>query len=174
MPITSLYVQPLTALQALIASSGTFQGIVGEIDAAHALNHIYFQETDDTLDGSAPADAPNYVNSLPRAIVYLEKGTRAFRIGPGNWKFPTRLSCAFQFLVPDNVHGTSFNEAEWFLTVVEEILEDMTNNSGLSDADGNPYLDATSFTITNGPMPCDQDFSPMYFWGIDFLVETPS
>jgi hypothetical protein len=171
--MTSLYKQPLAALQRLIASSPTFQTVVGEIDATHAANHVFFQETNDTLDPNAPANAPNYLDAMPRAIVYLEKGTRAIRQGPGNWRFPNRLGMAFQFTVPSANRGTSIAEANWFLGLAEAIVQELCNNSGLSDGSGNPYLDASSFAIINGPMPCDQDFSPMYFWGLDYLVETP-
>ena len=85
----------------------------------------------------------------------------------------TQLTGAFQFIVPKELRGKSADEANWFLGLLEAIVLEMTANSGLSDANGNPYLDAASFAITNGPMPCDQDFSPMYFWGADYLVETP-
>lgn len=169
-----LYLQPLLALQRLVASSPTFQQLVAEPDAASTLKHIYFQESDDTLDPAAPEDMPNYVYSMPRAIIVLQPGTSRTRTGPGNWRCENQLGLAFQFIVPKELRGNNGDEAQWFLGLLNSIMADITNNSGLFDANNNPYLNANRFTIVDGPMPCDQDFSPMYFWGVDFRVDTPN
>lgn len=159
---------PLAALQALVAASTNFQTLVGAANAAAALAFIHSVEAND----SQASGGSNFGDPLPRAIVWLEPGTMTCRIGPGNWKEKAVLGLSIQAIPANGL--TEAQEATWFLQLIESILLDLRNNSGGSDGSGTAYLNATEFSILNGPMPSDLDDYGLHFWGVDFKIETPN
>ena len=80
---------------------------------------------------------------------------------------------SFEFIPPAEYRGQPKEESLWFLNKVGAILDEMRLNSGQADADLNPYLNASSFTVAMNPAPCVASEEVEYFWGVAFKVEWP-
>lgn len=164
---------PVMALARLLASSATFRGVVGAVTPAEAIDqHIYFLEVEDDADQQANPEEPKLKNARPRAIIDLGDGWSTSRHGPGTWEDAGGLLLTFEFVPPKEFEERRNEEAIWFLNKVGVILDEMRLSSGGSDADGNPYLNATRFT-NELIGPCARSDEVEHFWGATFRVEWP-
>jgi hypothetical protein len=169
---------PTVALARLVASAPTFQDLV-DSDEVGALDSIHYEEVDDSpTDLSDPAGGDvEIANPPPRAIIYWPLGWSTMREGPGVWRDPGMLELAFELPIPDEFlkanTGSYRSEFLYVANTVGAIIDEMRDNSGGDDGDGNPLLNANRFEFTHPPMPCDQSREYLYFWGCELRVHWP-
>ncbi len=170
---------PVQALARLVAASSTFQELIGDgIDYAAALESVFYEEADDSESDASQVEQPVERSPKPRAIIYLADDWSTETKGPGEWKDSGYCDLAFEFPIPEenrasSTTGSLQDEAMYALNTIGQIIADIQDNSGLSDADDNPYLNATRIQFLMKPFPCDPTQEFGYFWGCELRVFYP-
>ena len=117
----------LYLLALLVASSSTFQTLVGAADAAAALNSVYYPWADDD-------------DTYPRAVVHYMQRSRV-RVGPPvgqRFKATDNYLVAFEFEIPDAEAGSTKDQWSWFNKKTDDIWGEMeilagTGSSGVNN-----------------------------------------
>jgi len=171
---TGLMGIPIMALARLVASSDTFRGVVGAGSTAEAIDRsIYWLWADDEEDAGRSPESPGLIASRPRALIDWPDEWGTQRLGPGTWDDSGSLMLSFEFIPPAEYKDLPKEESIWFLNKVGAIIDEMRTNSGQADADLNPYLNATNFTVVVNPAPSVRSEEVEYFWGVAFKVSWP-
>jgi len=159
---------PIVALQSLVASSATFQALVGASGATAASEHVYLQLADDEEEPETDNFNKKLKAGRPRAIVATSNNWDMPRQGPGEWTQSGTYLLSFELLIPPEYMDTHNNQCVWFLNQIGGILVDMRNNrdAGLTSQ----YLPITGMRYIDDPMPCDEDPHIEFFWGVTFEV----
>lgn len=145
---TGLFKAP-ERLAYLVASCGTFQSVVGELNAAGAFGHIPWPWTDET-------DADH---DWPRAIVSDITSWRTTQSGRKNWATEFSVYLSFQFEVPVAASATTeLMERNWFMNQVGAIIAEMK----VAEGTGTPYTGETHPSIASVDLvegPCKEEES---------------
>jgi hypothetical protein len=169
---------PVDALVRLLAASTNFQQLLGDgIGYAEAYDAIEVEEADDSDSETSPENQPMPKSPRPRAIVFLPDGWNNQMAGVGEWKDSGGVDFSLELPIPEEYRfknvGRYKQEFFYAANLVGAILTDMQNLAGRANADGNPYLNANSFTFTHPLRPCLENEANEYFWGCEIRVGYP-
>jgi hypothetical protein len=159
----------------LIAQSATFQACVREATAAGAQTHIYWHEAKDNPFLAAPDDELNTIDTRPRAIVNMPHFGRR-RQGPGNWFPHGDIYVSFELLIPKEMIDDYRTQSRWFLNQIGQIVQEMTDKSGLDDGGTPPqvFANISKMDMAQPVMPCNAPTEVNYFWGAIFNLGWPN
>lgn len=163
-------------LRRLVASSTTFQDVVGASNEASALEKVYIAEAVDDPD---ELDTARIKDLRPRCMVDMS-GLAVPLVGVGETNDQYEFTVSFEFPPPAcvtaEVEGEHLaDESTWFDNKWSGVVEDMKTNNGGANADSEGYFFFTSIELADGPMRNNPDEDPMqqYYWGVALVVRGP-
>ena len=167
MPITATSPEAkyVSGLESLLASSSTFQSVVGEASASAAKDHIFFSEANDRLSSEGVL-----TDARPRAIIEPDNG-EYHNPGTACWTAAAVLALTFEFTVPSNFGGTAGRLQRrilWSANKAGAILSEMRVN--MFD-DQNAYTQFRRFTQEISPFKERHEVPGADFWVTVWLLE---
>lgn len=157
------------AMRRLVASSATFQDVVGASNENAALDRVHLTEASDDFD---ELDTVRIKDIRPRAMVDFQ-GIRRESIGVAQYREYYDFIVSFEFPPPDcatsGVNGEHLaDECTWFDNQWGAIVKEMGDNSGGFNAAGEGYSSITDWETSDGPMRNNPDEDPQnqYYYGV--------
>lgn len=167
------------ALRRLVASSATFQDVVGATSEADALSRVHIAEAVDDEDEVEDEGVGRLVDDRPRALIDMTSCSVPL-MGVADYRDQYEFSLSFEFPPPacvtQGVEGQHLHdESTWFDNQWGQIVEDMKTNNGLANASSEPYFVFTNLELAGGPMRNNPDEDPVhqYFWGVQLMISGP-
>lgn len=152
------FATPVEHLQALVASSETFQGIVEKGDEEDAKSKVLIWTPDDTL----PAE------QVPRAVVGPAGNRKIRKKSTTGWEVSGGLVALFEFSVPEAQQTSRAAAYAWFAAAIDAIVVEMALKS---NKDG--YLNVSDFIEFEPPDFVDtDDNNGIWEMNTMYIVET--
>lgn len=169
------------ALRRLVASSATFQDVVGVTHEGAALKHVHIVEAID--DEDIAVDGGEGLLKLrdprPRCLIDMT-GNSVPLTGVGEYRDQYEFALAFEFppdgCITNDAPGRNLlDESVWFDNQWSQIVEEMKTNNGRANADNEGYFAFTSIELVGGPMRNNPDEDPVgeYYWGVQLAIVGP-
>lgn len=174
--IAGTLAKTVEAWERLVASSATLQSLFDVETAAEAKVRIHWlqsiQEPDEEETDDSPEQQP-LIHSRPFAIVDVTADRRE-RVGVAEWKSRGDVILAIEAAVPEayrvdrsldtnaRIRSKFVDRQVWGLNQAGKIRDEIIANSGLADANLDPYLNLTVLDLESGPGAAEDDESADY------------